>query len=205
MRAIARPLILALAATNAVAAESPTAIMTAEECAVWQRERSFAASVETHDTDAFIGHLHADAVFIGGSGEITRGASAIAESWKGIIAGEDIVLRWYPAAVTIAGDQNIALSRGPYWLEIAQAEGEPRRMTGQFISTWLKGDDGQWRVLYDGGGGNQPQPATTAEIAALKAGLAKNCGGESEAVNETFAHTLWISRDYARQQDRQGG
>lgn len=176
MRAIACLLILALAATNVVAAESPTAIMTAEECAVWQRERSFAASVEAHDTDAFISHLHADAVFIGGSGDLTRGASAIAESWQAIIAGEEMVLRWYPAAVTIAGDQRIALSRGPYWMEIAQAEGEPRRMTGQFISTWVKGDDGQWRVLYDGGGGNQPQPATEDDIDKLKADSAPRCG-----------------------------
>ena len=33
----------------------------------------------------------------------------------------------------------------------------------------LPPDDGQWSVVFDGGGGNVPKPATQAEIEALAA------------------------------------
>lgn len=167
----------------AVAAESPAPVaapkvqMSADECAVWAREQSFAASVEAHAAAAFRAHLHPDTVFIDGRGGLTRGADAVTESWAGIISGEELVLRWYPDVVTIAGTTGVALSRGPYWIENTKADADPRFMVGQFISTWLRGPDGQWQVVFDGGGGGRPQPATAEQIAALKAGLAKSCPG----------------------------
>ena len=33
----------------------------------------------------------------------------------------------------------------------------------------MRGEDGQWRVAFDGGGGNVPKPATQAEVEALAA------------------------------------
>ena len=153
----------------------PAPPMTTEECAVWARERSFAASVEAHDVDAFRAHLHADAVFIDGRGGITRGAAKVAEAWDGIIAGESMVLRWHPDVVSIAGAPAVALSRGPYWIELRKPDAAPVYLIGQFISTWVRGSDGQWQVLFDGGGGNQPKSATAEEVAQLKAGLASSC------------------------------
>lgn len=172
-------LMLATCAGPALA-EPPTAIapvpaMTADECAVWNRERSFAHSVEAHDVDAFRAHLHADTVFIDGRGGITRGAAKVAESWDGIIAGESMLLRWHPDVVTIAGEPAVALSRGPYWIEVRKPDAAPTYLIGQFISTWVRAADGEWRVLFDGGGGNRPQPATAEEVAALKAGLPQSC------------------------------
>jgi ketosteroid isomerase-like protein len=178
-------LILALAATAAGAAEPPaapeaavTAGMNPAECAVWAREASFAASVAAHDSAAFRTHLHAEAVFIGGRGELTRGAAAITTAWQSIIDGEKIMLGWHPEVVTIAGDPRIALSRGPYWMQLPQPDGESKYLIGQFISTWVQGADGEWQVLFDGGGGNQPQPASAAEVAALQASLPESCPGQ---------------------------
>ena len=39
---------------------------SADECAVWRRELSFATSVEAHDASAFESHLHAGTVFNAG-------------------------------------------------------------------------------------------------------------------------------------------
>lgn len=167
---------LLLACAGLALAEPPPAPpMTTAECAVWARERSFAASVEAHDADAYRAHLHADAVFIDGRGGVTRGAAKVAESWDGIISGEAMVLRWHPEVVTIAGEPAVALSRGPYWIEVQKPDAEPEYRVGQFISTWVQGADGQWRVLFDGGGGNRPQPATAEDVAKLKAGLPTSC------------------------------
>lgn len=153
---------------------APAAVkMSAAECEVWARERSFAASVEGHDPDAFRAHIHPDAAFIESRTQVVRGREAIAESWAGIIKGEEIVLRWHPGTVTIAGD--IASSRGPYWILNPRLEQEPRYLIGQFSSIWVQGGDGRWLVMFDGVGDNQPRPATEADVDALKATLRATC------------------------------
>ena len=144
-----------------------------DACAVWARESGFAQSVADHDAAAFAGYLHPDAVFIDG-GNATRGAEAIAAGWAGIIEGKDIVLRWYPDAVHVGANGQVALSRGPYWMEFPSAPPDKRYRQGRFVSTWLRGGDGEWRVVFDGGGGNVPKPATADEIANLIVGR-KDC------------------------------
>ncbi|WP_242108458.1 YybH family protein [Luteimonas aquatica] len=148
--------------------------MSAAECEVWARERSFARSVADHDAAAFAGHLHPGAVFIGGPQPL-RGARAVAEGWAPLIRGEGMRLRWYPEQVVIGGDPDTALSMGPYWLEDARPGADPRYRLGRFISTWKRDGHGTWHVLFDGGGGNAARPATDAEVAALKAALPADC------------------------------
>jgi ketosteroid isomerase-like protein len=147
--------------------------MSAEECAVWERERSFAAALEAHDAAAFAAHLHAGAVFIGGRGELSRGAEAVQRDWSAAIRGEGFQLRWYPQRVVIGGDPDVAHSRGPFWIESSAPDGTPRFVLGQFVSVWRR-VDGEWKVLFDGGGG-RPEPASVAEIGAMQAGLEKEC------------------------------
>ena len=141
----------------------------ADTCVVWARETSFAQSVARHDAAAFAEHLHADAVFVDGGNRPMRGAGNIARGWAGLISGEGVLLHWYPDAVDVAADGSLALSRGPYWMEFPNAPVEKRYMQGRFISTWQRGDDGRWLVVFDGGGGNVPTPATAGQVAALVA------------------------------------
>lgn len=147
----------------AVPAATPT---VSDACAVWARESGFAQSVADHDAAAFAGYLHPDAVFIEG-GNATRGADAIAAEWAGLIAGKGVLLRWYPDAVDVGANGAVALSRGPFWMENPSAPLEKRYRRGRFISTWLRDADGQWRVVFDGGAGDAPVPATADEIANL--------------------------------------
>lgn len=155
-----------------VLALSPLAMARAQDtttdaCTVWAREAGFAQAVVDHDAAAFAAHLHPDAVFIDGRGQATRGADAIAADWAGIIAGKGVVLHWYPDAVDVGANGEVALSRGPYWMENPAAPPGERYHRGRFVSTWLRGDDGQWLVVFDGGGGNEAVPATADEIANL--------------------------------------
>lgn len=171
--AIALPVLLALLApTVARAQETPadpaaaTSAPVSDACAVWAREAGFAQSVADHDAAAFAGYLHPDAVFISGQ-RATRGADAIAADWAGLIAGKDIVLRWYPDSVDVGANGAVALSRGPYWMEDPSAPVGKRYRRGRFISTWLRDADGQWHVVFDGGAGEATVPATADEIANL--------------------------------------
>ena len=147
---------------------------TAAECEVWNRELSFAQAVADHDPAAFSKHLLPDSTFIGGNDRPTAGRDAIAKEWAGLIAGQGVLLQWYPERVHVAGDGQVALSRGPYWMESAGPDGKPRYVAGRFISTWLRDAAGTWHVAFDGGGGNVPKPVDAAEIERLRAGR-KGC------------------------------
>ena len=133
------------------------------ECAVWQRELDFARSVAEHDAVAFAEHLHPDAAF-GVSGKPTRGREAITREWAGLIDGTALVLRWYPAVVTLGGDGRTAYSSGPALYEKTGTQGPEYRL-GAFQSVWRRDGDGAWRVVFDDG--IRPQPATAQEAEAF--------------------------------------
>lgn len=178
-------LLLAAAAAPALAQDSPppppdpnaplaTPPMSAEECAVWNRERSFARSVEAHDAAAFKAHLHPNAVFFGGPDDVLEGAGNVVEGWAGIIADGPRTLRWYPRRVVIAEGTQVAHSVGFYWQEDTTPGAKRPYAIGQFNSIWTRVGD-EWKVLFDGGGGGRPNPATKEQVEAIKASLAKEC------------------------------
>jgi ketosteroid isomerase-like protein len=168
------PAPMAKPAPPAKPTSSPKPAMSVAECMVWDRERSFAQSVEAHDAAAFSEHIREDAVFEAGTPAPTRGRTGVVENWKDIIAGKGLVLRWYPEVVTIGGNPDIALSHGVFWLQDDSPTGKARFRTGSFNTIWQKGADGVWKVLFDFGGA-PPTAATAEDVAKLKAALPASC------------------------------
>ena len=146
----------------------PSPSFSAEECAVWSRELAFADSGKAHDAKAFADFVAADAVFGVGSPTPVHGRAAIAEDWAGIIDGSALVLSWYPTAVAIGGEPDIAYSTGRALLQSPDGKTPKRVSTSTFVSTWHRDRDGTWRVLLDGGAA--PRPATGADVADFHAG-----------------------------------
>jgi len=145
-------------------------------CAVWDRETSFAKSVEAHDTRAFAEHVHPGAVFIEGNGQkLTRGRDAVVASWQGILKGEGFKFFWRPTSVVPTGAPGVVVSRGPYVIEFTKPDAPQRFKTGLFQSVWVRDTDGQWRVVLDGGPAPPPAPATEEEAARLKAAIPERC------------------------------
>ena len=157
----AAPLALALACGAALADDAPIVVAplplaskrvpaSADECAVWRREQSFARTVERHDAGAFAEHLHPGTIFDAGRAEADRGRDAVAASWAPIVAGTTIALRWRPGIVQIGGEPGVAVSRGPFILQRKQGGADVFRV-GFYQTVWLRdARDGVWRVLYDG-------------------------------------------------------
>jgi ketosteroid isomerase-like protein len=164
--------LLAVLPAPAVAAPPAPEPLTAEECAVWDRELSFARSVAEHDAVAFAEHLAPDAVFAVGTPRPTRGRAAIAEAWSAIVRGDGVRLEWYPARTTVSGD--LAWSTGPALFE-RLGDGEPRYATSTFQSVWRRGGDGRWYVLFDTG--TPPQPVDASAAAAFRAARPASCPG----------------------------
>jgi ketosteroid isomerase-like protein len=137
--------------------------MTAAECQVWERERTFAESVDRHDRKAFAEHVHENAVFGAASPNVQRGRDAILKAWDGIIAGTDVKLEWRPQFVSLGTDTNVAMSRGPFAITAKNDKGETKHAIGHFVSVWTRKDAASpWYVVLDGGG-PPPTPATEDE------------------------------------------
>lgn len=147
--------------------------LSADECAVWARESSFATSVSAHDAKAFLEHLHPGAEFGPQRPQPTRGSAAIAKRWAAIIEGKTLKLSWYPAMVAIGGEADIAYSSGPSLYEDFTPGADPRFSIGSFHSIWHRGGDGVWRVLFDDGVG--PKAATVSQVDAFHAGRKTAC------------------------------
>ena len=163
----------AVAQDAAVPAAPPLPQMSARECEVWNRERSFAQSVERHDAEAFADHVQRDAVFQAATPEPLRGRAAVVEAWTPIVNG-DFPLRWHPGAVSIGGDPDIAMSVGLAWVENPDPKAASRYRLGSFVSTWVRDEDGAWRVLFD----RSAQPlrdASAEEVAKVRAALVETC------------------------------
>lgn len=108
---------------------------TKAECEVWNREKSFAASVENHDAKAFAEHLDANAIFINGDGSSAKGRDAVTKDWAAIIVGKDIIVSWSPDFVSVSSDGKSAISRGPFWMENTNPQAREKYRTGIYQST----------------------------------------------------------------------
>lgn len=160
-------------AQTATPPSPPAPRLSADECAVWARELSFARSVAEHDAAAFAAHLHEGAAFGVRQPQPQRGRDAITRAWSGLIEGQTLKLEWYPRSVVIGGEPDIAMSTGPALYEDLRADANPRYRIGGFQSVWVRGKDGVWRVLFDDG--LRPQPADEAAVAAFRAGRKLDC------------------------------
>lgn len=165
-------------AADAPPSPPPPPPMTAEECAVWQRELSFAQSVDRHDAKAFAEHLHPNALFSAGTAQPTRGADAVAKSWASTIEGKPLILRWRPQFVNIGVEADLAFSRGPYVVEDPRPDAKTRYRKGHFVSVWKKDPrSGVWHVLFDGGGA-ATGPVDAEEAAKHMAQAPASCNGK---------------------------
>jgi len=155
---------LSLFCVRAAFAADPA--MSAAECQVWERERTFAQSVANHDKKAFAEHVYDNAVFSAGTEHAQRGRDTIVANWNDIIEGKKVVLEWRPRFVTIAADTNVAMSRGPYVFSGKDDKGVTKFAIGDFVSIWVRKDAASpWVVALDGGG---PPPKDVSEDDAKK-------------------------------------
>lgn len=161
------------AAAQAAEPPEPAPKLSADECAVWARELSFAQSVADHDAAAFAAHVHAGAVFGAKRAQAERGRDAVVQGWAGIVEGKKLKLLWYPTMVAIGGEPDIAYSSGPALYESLAPGAKQRYSLGGFQSIWHKDADGVWRVLFDDG--VPPVPATAEQAAAFKQARKEIC------------------------------
>jgi len=119
-------------------------------------ESRFSDAAESRDRESFATFLHADARFVAAT--VSRGPSEVLESWAGFFEPSGPSIRWRSETVEVTEDGALALSRGPFRVVSTDADGVRRERWGSFISTWRRGEDGDWRVQFDTGAQDVAEP-----------------------------------------------
>jgi len=140
-------IIAALAASPALAQESPEALADA-----------FCAAISAKDAAA-IGALYTeDADFYDVDGTVKKGPAAIVEGWSAFFAGIDSV----SCKIDLKGQnatKKDATSWGLWSMTATPAEGEPVAMTGRYMDYSVKTKDG-WRYRADHASMSAPAAAS---------------------------------------------
>lgn len=148
---------LALVMLSGVAASDPSANNAALVEEVRCVEIAFAESVADSDIDAFRNLLHPDARFVGTG--VVRGRDEIVSAWQPLFEKDRPLLVWRPEIVEVLESGLMALSRGPYRLQIINADGETTFEWGTYNSIWLRQPDGTWQIVFDAGSPAAEPPA----------------------------------------------
>jgi len=114
-------------------------------------ERAFAQTMAERDHDAFMAFLSEETVFFSGDMPL-RGKQQVADTWKPYFDGPDAPFSWEPELVVVLDSGTLALSSGPV-----------RNPSGQRVATfnsiWRLEPSGQWRIVFDKGSRDCPDPA----------------------------------------------
>lgn len=107
-------------------------------------ETAFARSMADRDFAAFAGFIADDAVFVNG-GQPLRGKAAILAHWKRFFEPAAAPFSWAPEVAEVVP------SAGP----LGYTEGPVKSPAGatfaRFHSTWQRGANGRWLVVFDNG------------------------------------------------------
>jgi ketosteroid isomerase-like protein len=140
---------LGLLAACAVAAEDSTPDRLRQQ--VEDTERAFAKTMADRDHAAFVSFLSDEAIFFAGDTPL-RGRQTVADSWEPYYQGPEAPFSWEPEQVVVLDSGALALSSGP----VRNPAGE---RVATFQSVWRLEADGQWRIVFDKGSRDCPDPA----------------------------------------------
>jgi len=117
---------------------------------VWAADVAFDRASGERDLDSFTSLLADEAVFLGGG--LLEGKEAILAAWGPLFAeNRPAVLRWTPHTVEVAASGDLAYTLGDFEMTATLPDGTEARSSGTYVSIWKKGEDGEWRVVVDGG------------------------------------------------------
>ena len=130
-------------------------------------ETAFAKAFADRDKAAFFAFVADDATFLSGLGA-AHGKQQVIERWSRFFEGPEAPFSWGPERVEVSADGTLGLSIGPVY--------DPKgNHAANYVSTWRKEANGQWKVVFDGGGGG---PANLPEsVVPLEEGFVKTPDG----------------------------
>jgi len=122
---------------------------------LYQLEAKFAADTAKGGGKAFGAWFAPDAVTLQNNGAPVVGHDAIAAqaTW----APQAYQLTWAPEGARMSRDGDMGFTWGHYEGDSKDANGNPVKTTGRFMTVWKKQSDGSWKVELDASNQGPPE------------------------------------------------
>lgn len=121
----------------------------AAEAAIMQGDRDFNRAVAEGSRERFAALIAPNATFNAGSPAEARGREAIVKSWEPFFAAGGPRLSWEPTEVHVLVGGDVGITIGSWTRRVTEANGQVVERRGQYLTTWVKQDDGRWLVVAD--------------------------------------------------------
>jgi ketosteroid isomerase-like protein len=114
---------------------------------LYQLEAKFAADTAKGGGKAFGDYFAPDAVTLENGGAPVVGHDAIAA--KATWTPESYQLTWTPEGARMGPAGDMGFTWGHYEGDSKDAQGNPVKETGRYMTVWKKQSDGSWKVILD--------------------------------------------------------
>ncbi len=123
----------------------------AEREALLAADRAFAQATAERRLEGWVEAFAEDAIMMRPDEPFSPGLDAVRGYMAGAFADTSWTISWEPelAFVSSAGDMGYTLGR--YRTRGLDAAGAEMLGAGKYVTIWRKGQDGRWRVVFDGG------------------------------------------------------
>jgi len=114
-------------------------------------DRTFNQAVADRDMNRFLSLVAETATFNGGTAQEIHGRDAVGKAWAPFFRVDGPRLTWKPtrAEVLVGGD--VGYTVGTWERRPAPGSGDTKIARGNYMTVWLKQDDGSWKVVFDTG------------------------------------------------------
>ena len=80
---------------------------------------------------------------------LQEGKDAIREVVSEMMALPGLELQWRATSAEVSASGDLGYTVGTYEMSVNDAEGNPQRTVGKYLTAWKKQSDGQWKVVVD--------------------------------------------------------
>lgn len=136
-----------LAAGCAPEEQAPEIDLEAERSALMDADAAWAETAG--DVEAFVSFFAEGGRFMPPGQPLEQGEQAIRETASEIMALPGFQLQWQATAAEVAASGDMGYTVGTYELSVNDAEGNPQKTAGKYLTVWKKQSDGQWKVVAD--------------------------------------------------------
>jgi len=123
----------------------------AETAAIMKADADFAAAVAQGNRERFLSFIAESTTFGGGTPGEVHGRDAVMKDWNDFFVPGGQRLTWTPTAGQVIGAGDVGYTTGTSLLRGKRPDGTTVERRGEYLTVWMKQEDGSWRVVFDTG------------------------------------------------------
>ena len=118
-------------------------------------DRDFNRATQEHRLDGWMEYMDENGVVARGKPVVGKEAvrAALKDEWD----DPNYQLTWEPDDAYALTGNKTGYTRGHWVLTAKDKDGNPLRMTGQYLTIWRQNKEGQWKIIWDGGAADPPK------------------------------------------------